>query len=47
MIKSNEKYDPPKIYRFVLIETFQVVGNLLKKPNAKAVVLFTRAEDAR
>ncbi len=27
--------------------SFQVVGNLLKKPNAKAVVLFTRAEDAR
>lgn len=25
----------------------EVVGNLLKKPNAKAVVLFTRAEDAR
>ena len=25
----------------------QVVKNLLKKPNAKAVVLFTRAEDAK
>ncbi len=25
----------------------EVVSNLLKKPNARAVVLFTRAEDAR
>ena len=25
----------------------EVVTNLMKKPNAKAIVLFTRAEDAR
>lgn len=31
----------------ILISFFKVVGNLLKKPQAKVVVLFTRAEDAR